>query len=670
LIINSIFMKKYFILLLTILFSSSLFSQRSFSIGDNKKFIDSLEQIALNSKSDSIKCYYSFKLSKLFKMTGDSEKAHLHLDLGNKLCRKFPFLKDASPYYNTLPLLEKGDIAGFEKNILKAYSNLKKYNNTEAFRLRVILLQNYGLMLQNKNKENEAMKMLISQAIPLAIKSKDDELTCHIYKAIGVTLINADERQKGSYYLNQAEFYIERAPKKSATLSATKVETYILNAENLIELKKFNAAKKTIKKAYAMLEKYPNSQFNNTFSLVEGLYFFKLHQNEKAIQKYDKGIRGCEFYNDTLSLNRLLFAKYESLFELKKYNEGISIVESLLKKTTFLDDKKNHYKALANAYNATGNWKKAYFNSEKYIALNDSLNNTKFKNEIVALEAKFNKTENERKINQLSAQKEKAELLAKNNRLNTWILALISLFLLILAGFLWKFYQNQKKLTIQKEINFNQQIHSLEDQQKLAVSNALLEGEEVERKRLARDLHDGLGSMLSGLKLRLSKLSNSNQPDVIAVNEQLDNSIKELRQIAQNMMPESLLKLGLNAALQDLCLRYSSSLITIEFHSLGIQETISESQQIAIYRIVQELINNAIKHASASNILVSCTQNESRFFITVEDNGKGFDVKKESPTISMGLKNIKNRVEFLNGKLEIDSEPENGTAFNIELNVA
>ena len=187
---------------------------------------------------------------------------------------------------------------------------------------------------------------------------------------------------------------------------------------------------------------------------------------------------------------------------------------------------------------------------------------------------------------------------------------------------------------------------------------------------MARDLHDGLGSMLSGLKLHLSKLTNDNATDLKNVNNQLDNSIKELRQIAQNMMPESLLKLGLNAALQDLCLRFSSSTVLIEFHSLGIQDSISESQQIAIYRIVQELINNAIKHSNASSILVSCTQNGSRFFITVEDNGKGFDVKKQTSVVSMGLKNIKNRVEFLNGKLEIDSEPENGTAFNIELNVA
>jgi two-component system, NarL family, sensor kinase len=662
-------MKKYFILLCTILYSTILFSQRSFSLGDDKKFTDSIEKIVTNSKLDSVKSIHSFRLSKLFKMVGDIKKAHFYLDLGNKLGQKNSFLKDISTYYNTLLLLEKGDMDSYEKSLLKANKDLGKYNNEEANKLRAVILQNYGLVLQSKNKENEAMRMLISNAIPIALKSQNEEVVCHIYKAIGVILMNTEEREKANYYLEKAVYYIESEKSRSPTLEETKYETYILYAENLIELKNYKEARKTIDKAYLLLNKYPNSQFNNTYCFVDGLYYSKLNQHSKAIEQFDKGIKICEFFKDTLSLNRLKFAKYESLLVLKKYREAILIIESLVNNDTFLDNKKNHYKALSESYSGIGNWQKAYSYSEKYITLNDSLNNSKYKNEIIALEAKFNKTENERKIIQLTALKEKSELQAKNNRLNSWILGLIAGFLLLLTGFLFKFYQNQKKLTVQKEINFNQQIHSLKDQQKLAVSNALLEGEEVERKRLARDLHDGLGSMLSGLKFQLSKLSN-NSTELKEVDNQLNNSIKELRQIAQNMMPESLLKLGLNAALEDLCLRYSSSVIFIEFYSLGIQDSISESQQIAIYRIVQELINNAIKHSNASNILVSCTQNESRFYITVEDNGKGFDIKKATSTISMGLKNIKNRVEFLNGKLEIDSEPENGTSFNIELNVA
>ncbi len=663
-------MKKYSILLLIILSNLTALSQRHLSLDDDKIYIDSIEQIVKTTKFDSLKCLHSFRLSKLFTMTGDLKKAHFYLDNANKLCHQFKFLKDASTYYNTLDNLEKGDIAGFEKNLAKTNLDLKKYNITEAYRLRTIVLQNMGIMLQQKSKENEAMNLIVSEAIPLAKKSNDKELISAVYKAVGIMLMNTNERKKASYYLAEAQKNIENATKKSPTLIEFKVETYIMNAENLIELESYKEAKKSLDKAFLILNKYPKSNLYNNYLYVEGLYHSRLNQEEKAIIIFDKGIKNSNSHNDVLSLNRLQFAKYKSLFKLKRYLEAKTIIKSLVENSNFVIDKKNNYHELAKTYHKLGDSKNAYLFSEKYIILNDSINKSKYETEIVSLEAKFNKTENENKIKLLNAQKEKSELVAKNNRLNIWILGLTSVFLLVLAAFLWKFYQNQKKLTIQKEINFNQQINSLQDQQKLAVSNALLEGEELERKRLARDLHDGLGSMLSGLKLQLSKLNNSNESGVEEVNKQLDNSIKELRQIAQNMMPESLLKLGLNAALEDLCLRYTSSKIAIEFHSLGIENSISESQQIAIYRIVQELINNALKHANASSILVSCTQNNKRFFITVEDNGKGFDTKKENATINMGLKNIKNRVEFLNGKLEIDSEPENGTSFNIELNVA
>ena len=196
-----------------------------------------------------------------------------------------------------------------------------------------------------------------------------------------------------------------------------------------------------------------------------------------------------------------------------------------------------------------------------------------------------------------------------------------------------------------------------------------MQGEEIERKRLARDLHDGLGSMLSGLKLYYSGTEQTNKKESQEINNQLDNSIKELRQIAQNLMPESLLKLGLIAALKDLCSRFSNDKTLIEFQEFGVQNNISESKQITVYRIIQELINNALKYANASEILVNCSQNQNIFLITVEDNGSGFDAKKSNLFEGMGLKNIKNRVDFLKGELEIDSQPETGTVFNIELNV-
>jgi two-component system, NarL family, sensor kinase len=659
-------MKKYILIIINILCISNLFSQRSFSVGGNTKYTDSIINIVNTTKSDSLKCLHSFRLSKVFTMTKDFKKAHFYLDKGLSLCNKFPYLKAESTYFNTLSILERGDSKAFIKSILKTREDLKKFNNRQSYRLQVVILQNYGIMLQSEGRETEAMNMLISEAIPLAIKSKDDELTCQVYKAIGVILMNAEQREKADYYMNLAQFYVERVKKNSPTISEAKAETLIINTENLIELKKFDAANANIAKIKLLLLKYPKSNFNDTFAYVEALYFDKQNQHSKAIEVYNRGIQRCILSNDSLTENRLETGKYVSLISLKKYPEAILVIEKLLKTVDFPDDKKNHLKILSETYNKTRDWKKAYFYSEKYIAINDSLNAAKIKDQIVTLEAKFKKTENEKKINQLLAQKEKSQLVAKNNRLNIWLLGLLASILLISIFIIWKYFKNQKK---QKEIDFNQKLESLENKKNLDVTNALLQGEELERKRLARDLHDGLGSMLSGLKLYYSGIEHTNQNEFQHVNLQLDNSIKELRQIAQNLMPESLLKLGLIAALKDLCFRFSSVKTMIEFQEFGIQNTISESKQITIYRIIQELINNALKYANATEILVNCSQNEDIFLITVEDNGQGFDSKKANLYDGMGLKNIKNRVDFLKGELEIDSQPQTGTVFNIELNV-
>jgi two-component system NarL family sensor kinase len=235
--------------------------------------------------------------------------------------------------------------------------------------------------------------------------------------------------------------------------------------------------------------------------------------------------------------------------------------------------------------------------------------------------------------------------------------------------FLWNWNNYQKKLSLQKEVNYTQELAALENQQKLSISNALIEGEEIERKRIARDLHDGLGSMLSGLKMHLNISGRENNETNPNVNEMLNDSIKELRNISQNLMPESLMKLGLEHALRDLCVSNSNPQTTIEFQYLVKKTTLPQHFKIMVFRIVQELLNNALKYAKASQILVSCSQNKDFFFITVEDNGIGFDVECTENQEGMGLRNIKNRVAFLSGKLEIDSDPDKGTSAYIELKI-
>lgn len=209
------------------------------------------------------------------------------------------------------------------------------------------------------------------------------------------------------------------------------------------------------------------------------------------------------------------------------------------------------------------------------------------------------------------------------------------------------------------------QLKKVEQEQELKLIQALLDGEERERLRVARDLHDGLGGALAGIKLKLSH-DPAVDEKVVA---QLESSISELRRIARNLMPERLMQSGLETALKDLCASFANPKLEIEFQANGISQDIPLTTQVNIYRIIQELLANSVKHSGATKIIVQCIQEGKQFLVTVEDNGKGFSVTDPQHSNGLGLNNIHNRVKNLRGSMDIVSEIDEGTSVNIELYV-
>jgi signal transduction histidine kinase len=353
----------------------------------------------------------------------------------------------------------------------------------------------------------------------------------------------------------------------------------------------------------------------------------------------------------------LIFRKYNIYLERKEYGKAKEFLINLVKNGSLgaeANNRRTLYSQLAKTTELMGDMKEAYHWSTLYGQLSDSLHGVQLKERIADLEAKFQHSENQKKITALQEEKARIELSARNGRLFNWLLSTICLLLLGLVGFSWFFVRNQKKL------------------QQLKVTRAMLEGEERERKRIAQDLHDGLGGMLAGVKINLSgwaagKLDPPQDMELHKIIGQLDRSVGELRHIARNMMPETLLKFGLETALKDLCEFYMREDIHIEFQSFNIPGSLPLAMQINIYRIVQEILANAVRHANATNIILQCSQNESVFFITIEDNGKGFDQAALKGKSGLGLLNVKSRVDYMKGKMEIVSGSGEGTTINIEL---
>ncbi|MCB0436406.1 MAG: sensor histidine kinase, partial [Mangrovimonas sp.] len=215
---------------------------------------------------------------------------------------------------------------------------------------------------------------------------------------------------------------------------------------------------------------------------------------------------------------------------------------------------------------------------------------------------------------------------------------------------------------------------TLEQQQQVISLQAMINGQETERTRIAKDLHDSMGGTFSTIKMYLSSLEHQitdkeQQTLLEKSNKAISHAASDMRRIAHNMMPEVLIKLGLIKAIQELVDNINSSKqLKIIFQHFGMVERLSGSFEIMLYRIVQELLNNIMKHSDATEAVIQFIKEENRLHVTIEDNGKGFQVLPEKKGV--GLNSVKERVLYLNGKLSIDSEVSTGTTVTMEFLLA
>ena len=196
---------------------------------------------------------------------------------------------------------------------------------------------------------------------------------------------------------------------------------------------------------------------------------------------------------------------------------------------------------------------------------------------------------------------------------------------------------------------------------------------EKERSRMASDLHDEVGPVLSAVKLRINSLDIHNEPDrkqVEKTNAQIDNLLKRMREISFDLMPTSLTRKGLAAALEEF-IDYCSKSNTLKINFQFAEFEVSQAQAINLYRIVQEVIHNTIKHAEASELLIELRQDGRKIVLATRDDGKGFNYDERSKESSgLGLQNLVRRAEILGGKMFFESQKGKGTTYIFEIPIA
>jgi two-component system NarL family sensor kinase len=296
----------------------------------------------------------------------------------------------------------------------------------------------------------------------------------------------------------------------------------------------------------------------------------------------------------------------------------------------------------------------------KYSILNDSIQGVDIQKQLQELDTKYLTVQKEKQIVTLEKEKQ-----TRNTLIYSLIAGLIGLILIAILGY--------RNITFRKRVA-EQEVQQLQQEKQLVATNSILKGQEEERTRVARDLHDGLGGLLSGIKLTLNSVKgNVILPEESAMTftralTQLDGAISEMRRVAHSMMPEALVRFGLIDALSDFCEGISTSgRLKVTMQHFGFENRLDSQVEVVLYRIVQELLNNVLKYADATEAQVQLTWVDNHVSVTVEDNGKGFDVKTLEVNKGAGLRNVQARVDYLNGTLDIQSKPGEGTSVLVEI---
>nr|WP_295864354.1 ATP-binding protein [uncultured Chitinophaga sp.] len=650
------------LLFLCCIFSTTVLKAQS---PTDKRYLDSLESVFARARTDSEKIRAAVQISSYWVYT-DTVKAMAIIDQVAPLAK-------GKPYYEGLLISVRANASVFvddfdngQQRLMAAERIFEKLNTPQAYGQRARLWYNYAFIEQRRGHDKEFLRIILERCIPYGEKSQENGLLSQYYSAVGVAFMNEREYDKAIQYQQKAiDRYKEEGQKDDFI-----IWNYLRMATCYIYKKELPKAKQNLDIVSTMPESKEERSYTSLYYTTYAQYYGGMKQFDAALEAIDAGMKAAQHLNQGHRYSALLYQKYSLLKDMKRYREAKAILVTLSSDKTFTGHEKNQLtlkKEMAETMASLGDYKGAYEMMVAHKEQNDSVNNQVVRRQVEELEIQYRNAEHEKKIAVLESEKKEAAARARNQALFNWLLSTVALILLILAAFSWLFYRNQKKLSAQEEVNHRQQVKEMQQQQQLVATEAMLEGAERERRRVARELHDGLGGLLSGIRIKLSGVSRSNE-ELDKIIHQVDNAVSEVRRIAHNMMPETLARFGVETALQELCDSLQTPQTVIHFEAFDIRKEMPVSAQLAIYRIVQEALSNALRYADAKNIVVQCSQNGHTFFITVEDDGKGFDPRRPQ-RIGIGLASMENRARYLNGKLELDSQPGAGTTIHVELDL-
>lgn len=407
---------------------------------------------------------------------------------------------------------------------------------------------------------------------------------------------------------------------------------------------------------------------------------YALHHLGRIFRLKKQYERAEQLLLESLAIRRKLGHKTEIVYSLnglaqmyndqKRHREALGLAKEALelcRSENIRSQEVNVLSLLSEANYGLGEYKESMDLYLRRTELRDSLMDVETTNQMAEMDARYQASEKDKalKISELENQGRKLQI--------AWLVAL-TIALAALAGVIFFGLKNRMRanhrIAEQQDTLRQQEIRQLEQANQLTALSAMLEGQEQERSRIAADLHDSLGGLLASIKSHFNAAPPPNADNDIfeKTNAMLDGASTEVRRISHNMMPRALSLSGLKGAIEDLAQDLERQGLSCQLELIGLDDLpLEPARSVMVYRIVQELTHNAVKHAQASHLLLQAIRHEGRLTLLVEDDGKGFEVGAARLKKGLGLSSVESRVQFLNGEIEWDSVQGQGTTVSVTM---
>jgi signal transduction histidine kinase len=547
----------------------------------------------------------------------------------------------------------KGDYNKAEKYILysQLLPGLNEYITTNA-------INNLYLIYESRGNYDLALKFL-----KRAMASKDKNIASSAYNNYIALLLELG-RYKESLY------YIDILKTKAKTLKQNRILAALLCNEASVygSLKDYEKFDSISEECMKICVAYDLNDIETYCLINSGSSYYERGAVNKAINLFS-GIKDRILKLDP-DYQMNYYSEYgKMLHHTASYNAAIDNLTKGIRLANKIGIRTNvepvYY--LAKSYQALGNYVIANKHLNDYIRLKDSFQNIEIQKSINEYEVKFRITEKDNEL-----LNKKLIILSQTHKINNKntiiLLSVFGLAILVALFFTYYKYAKQKRLMLKRDLDLAEQKANVN------FLKAMIQGEEKERKRIGMELHNGVGSQLTAVNLNLAAFQwkNKHIPEVDSLDEvisQIQQTAVDVRKTAHNLLPASLAESGLYQAIRAFTLQFKNSPVEINISKSGDIDIVNPSLSLVVYRILQELINNAIKHAEANQIVINLKLANNILSASVTDNGKGFD-QFHIASKGLGIQQTKEQLNLLKGTFKIHSQPQAGTTIYFEVDLS